>query len=97
MKINIRAISALGVTMLIVSPAFARTTTPRFVPPAETVLVSPEQTTRYYHPQYYDYRYPYNYEYPYAIIPYNEGGPYTPSIPTSRRGYSRDFQDGSRG
>jgi hypothetical protein len=26
----------------------------------------------------------------------NEGGPYTPSIPTSRYGRSRDFQNGSR-
>ena len=24
-------------------------------------------------------------------------GPYTPSIPSPRHGYSRDFQDGSRG
>jgi hypothetical protein len=24
-------------------------------------------------------------------------GPYTPSIPTRRHGFSRDFQDGSRG
>jgi len=96
MKINIRAISTLGVTMLIVSPAFARTTTPRFVP-AETVLASPEQMTPYYRAQYYNYSYPYNYGYPYAISPYNEGGPYTPSIPTPRHGYGRDFQDGSRG
>jgi hypothetical protein len=33
-----------------------------------------------------------------SVAPYgmNEGGPYTPSIPTSRYGTSRDFQNGSR-
>jgi hypothetical protein len=34
-----------------------------------------------------------------SVAPYsgNEGGPYTPSIPTSRSGTARDFQNGSRG
>ena len=34
-----------------------------------------------------------------SVGPYgaSEGGPYTPSIPTSGRGFSRDFQDGSSG
>jgi hypothetical protein len=33
-----------------------------------------------------------------SVAPYaaNEGGPYTPSIPTSRYGTSRDFQNGSK-
>ena len=33
-----------------------------------------------------------------SVAPYgtSEGGPYTPSIPTPRHGYSRDFQDGPR-
>ena len=31
---------------------------------------------------------------PYGL---NEGGPYTPSIPTSRYDRNRDFQNGSRG
>jgi len=34
-----------------------------------------------------------------SVAPYgaNEGGPYAPSIPTSRYGTDRDFQNGSRG
>jgi hypothetical protein len=34
-----------------------------------------------------------------SVAPYgsNEGGPYTPSIPTSRYDRNRDFQNGSRG
>ena len=34
-----------------------------------------------------------------SAAPYvpNEGGPYTPSIPSSRYGIGRDFQNGSRG
>ena len=36
-----------------------------------------------------------------SVVPYGygatEGGPYTPSAPTSVRGLKRDFQDGSRG
>ncbi len=34
-----------------------------------------------------------------SVAPYgsNEGGPYTPSIPTSRYDWNRDFQNGSRG
>jgi hypothetical protein len=34
-----------------------------------------------------------------SVAPYsgNEGGPHTPSIPTSRSGAARDFQNGSRG
>jgi DMSO/TMAO reductase YedYZ molybdopterin-dependent catalytic subunit len=33
-----------------------------------------------------------------SVAPYtlNEGGPYTPSAPTSRYGASRDFQNGSK-
>jgi hypothetical protein len=33
-----------------------------------------------------------------SVAPYgtNEGGPYTPSIPTSRYGTTRDFQNGSK-
>ena len=33
-----------------------------------------------------------------SVAPYgiNEGGPYSPSIPTLRYGTSRDFQNGSR-
>jgi hypothetical protein len=34
-----------------------------------------------------------------SVAPYgvNEGGPYTPSVPTSRYNTNRDFQNGSRG
>jgi DMSO/TMAO reductase YedYZ molybdopterin-dependent catalytic subunit len=34
-----------------------------------------------------------------SVAPYglNEGGPYTPSTPTSRYNTNRDFQNGSRG
>jgi DMSO/TMAO reductase YedYZ molybdopterin-dependent catalytic subunit len=34
-----------------------------------------------------------------SVAPYtlNEGGPYTPSAPTSRYNTNRDFQNGSRG
>jgi hypothetical protein len=34
-----------------------------------------------------------------SVAPYsgNEGGPYTPSVPASRYGTARDFQNGSRG
>ena len=34
-----------------------------------------------------------------SVAPYglNEGGPYTPSVPTSRYDRNRDFQNGSRG
>ena len=34
-----------------------------------------------------------------SVAPYgvNEGGPYTPSVPTSRYNANRDFQNGSRG
>ena len=34
-----------------------------------------------------------------SVAPYgvNEGGPYTPSVPTSRYNMNRDFQNGSRG
>jgi hypothetical protein len=34
-----------------------------------------------------------------SVAPYglNEGGPYTPSIPTVPSGNTRDFQNGSRG
>jgi hypothetical protein len=34
-----------------------------------------------------------------SVAPYraNEGGPYTPSIPTPRYDRNRDFQNGSRG
>ena len=34
-----------------------------------------------------------------SVAPYgvNEGGPYTPSVPTSRYDTNRDFQNGSRG
>jgi DMSO/TMAO reductase YedYZ molybdopterin-dependent catalytic subunit len=34
-----------------------------------------------------------------SVAPYgvNEGGPYTPSVPTSRYNTYRDFQNGSRG
>ena len=34
-----------------------------------------------------------------SVAPYglNEGGPYTPSIPTSRYDANRDFQNGNRG
>ena len=33
-----------------------------------------------------------------SVTPYtlNEGGPYTPSMPTTRYGTSRDFQNGSK-
>jgi DMSO/TMAO reductase YedYZ molybdopterin-dependent catalytic subunit len=34
-----------------------------------------------------------------SVAPYgvNEGGPYTPSVPSSRYNTNRDFQNGSRG
>jgi len=65
LRIDIKIIAAMGVALLLASPAVAKTT------------------------RHYGSGYP-------VVSPYNEGGAYTPSVPTRPYGKSLDFQNSPR-
>jgi hypothetical protein len=85
MRTNLNAIlAAMGAAALLASPAMAKTHHSQ-APSAEDV--SGARGAAVSNPT---YRAPY-------YGPANEGGPYTPSMPTPAHGQSHDFQDSDRG
>jgi hypothetical protein len=85
MRTNLNVIlAAMGATSLLASPAMAKTHRLQ-TPSAEDVSGAQGAATSHRDYQSRNYR------------PANEGGPYTPSIPTPAHGQGHDFQDDERG